>query len=107
MISSDNGEWVLDRDAFERAFSKRTKVLITNTPHNPTGKPFLSVIPFLLSSFEISLTLISSGKMFSRSELEFMGEVCRRHDVTIVSDEVYGRSVFGGNKHVHIASLPG
>jgi aspartate/methionine/tyrosine aminotransferase len=77
------GRWVLDFDCLEEAFSSRTRMVFLNTPHNPTGK------------------------VFSREELERVAELCIRHDVLAVSDEVYDRMVFDGRDHVRIASLPG
>jgi aspartate/methionine/tyrosine aminotransferase len=56
--------------------------LILNTPHNPTGK------------------------MFRREELETIAELCQRHDVLVISDEVYSEIVFGA-AHLPIATLPG
>ena len=47
------------------------------------------------------------GKMFTEEELELIGGVCAKHNVIIVTDEVYERVVFQGSKHVRIASLPG
>jgi aspartate/methionine/tyrosine aminotransferase len=77
------GQWVLDFDCLEQVFSPRTRMLFLNTPHNPTGK------------------------VFSREELERIGELCIRYDAIVVSDEVYDRMVFDGRQHIRIASLPG
>ena len=58
--------------------------MILNTPHNPTGK------------------------MFTVDELTAISAVVQRHPgVIVIADEVYENIVFDGNKHVHIASLPG
>lgn len=64
------------------AFSDRTKVVLLNTPHNPTGK------------------------VFTRAELDTIAELARRHDAWVVSDEVYEHLTFGV-LHVPIATLPG
>lgn len=64
------------------AFSDRTKVVLLNTPHNP------------------------SGKVFSREELEVVADLARRHDVWVISDEVYEHLTYGV-PHVPIATLPG
>ncbi len=64
------------------AFGPRTRALILNTPHNPTGK------------------------MFQREELEVIAALCRRHDVVVVSDEVYSEISFVA-PHLSIATLPG
>ena len=60
----------------------KTRAIIVNTPHNPTGK------------------------VFSPAELATIADVCRRHDVIAITDEVYEHLVFDG-EHVPLASLPG
>ncbi|MBC8132475.1 MAG: aminotransferase class I/II-fold pyridoxal phosphate-dependent enzyme [Deltaproteobacteria bacterium] len=75
-------DWTFDPAALSAAFGPRTRALILNTPHNPTGK------------------------MFSRTELETIAALCQRHDVTVISDEVYSEITFGA-VHVSIATLPG
>jgi aminotransferase len=56
---------------------------VINTPHNP------------------------SGKVFSRAELEFIAELCRRHDTLVVTDEIYEHIIYDGAHHLSIGSLPG
>lgn len=73
----------LDITVLEAAVSSRTRVLLLNTPHNPTGK------------------------VFSPAELEVLAEVARRHDLWVVSDEVYEHLTFDGLSHTPIATLPG
>ena len=73
----------LDITVLEAAVSPRTRVLLLNTPHNPTGK------------------------VFSPAELEVLAEVARRHDLWVVSDEVYEHLTFDGLSHTPIATLPG
>ena len=58
-------DWRFDPAALDAAFGPRTRALILNTPHNPTGK------------------------MFRREELETIAALCRRHDVVAITDEVY------------------
>jgi N-succinyldiaminopimelate aminotransferase len=65
------------------AFSPRTKALILNTPHNPTGI------------------------VFSRSELTLIADLCQEFDVLAITDEVYEHIVFDGRRHVRLATLPG
>jgi len=78
------GEFWFDPQTLERAFTPRTKAIIVNTPHNPTGK------------------------VFSSAELEFITGLCLRHNVVAISDEVYDQLVFDGpHRHISIASLPG
>jgi len=76
-------DWHYDRDALAAAFTRRTRLLLLNTPHNPTGK------------------------VFSRAELTEIADLCREHDVLVVTDEVYDRILFDGAKHVSLATLPG
>jgi N-succinyldiaminopimelate aminotransferase len=72
-----------DPDELRAAFSPRTKALILNTPHNPTGT------------------------VFSKSELGLIAELCREFDVLAITDEVYEHVVFEGGTHVRLATLPG
>ncbi|MBI4279750.1 MAG: aminotransferase class I/II-fold pyridoxal phosphate-dependent enzyme [Armatimonadetes bacterium] len=72
-----------DPEELGRAFTARTKAIIINTPHNP------------------------SGKVFARRELEIIAELCRRHDALAITDEVYEHILYDGHAHVSIASLPG
>ncbi|RIK16871.1 MAG: putative succinyldiaminopimelate transaminase DapC [Acidobacteria bacterium] len=73
----------LDVAALRAAVTDRTRVLLLNTPHNPTGK------------------------VFSREELEEVARVALEHDLVVVSDEVYEHLVFDGLQHVPVATLPG
>jgi aspartate/methionine/tyrosine aminotransferase len=75
-------DWRFEPARLEAAFGPRTRALILNTPHNPTGK------------------------MFQRQELEAIAALCRRHDVVVVADEVYSEISFGA-PHMSIATLPG
>jgi N-succinyldiaminopimelate aminotransferase len=75
-------DWAFDPQEVRRAFGPKTRALLLNTPHNPTGK------------------------VFSRDELELLGALCRQHGAVCVSDEVYEHLVYEG-KHVPMASLPG
>jgi N-succinyldiaminopimelate aminotransferase len=70
-------------DELRAAFSPRTKALILNTPHNPTGT------------------------VFSISELSYIAELCQEFDVLAITDEVYEHVVFDGGTHVRLATLPG
>jgi len=66
----------------EAAFTPNTRMVLLNSPHNPTGK------------------------VFSRTELELIAELCIRHDVLVVADEVYEHLVYDV-AHIPIATLPG
>ena len=75
-------DWSFDRTAFEKAVTKKTRAILLNTPHNPTGK------------------------VFSQEELEFLASVCRDRDLLCITDEVYEHLVYDG-KHLPMAKLPG
>jgi aspartate/methionine/tyrosine aminotransferase len=75
-------DWRFDPARLEAAVGPRTRALILNSPHNPTGK------------------------MFRREELEAIAALCLRHDLLVVADEVYSEIVFGA-PHLSIAALPG
>ena len=72
-----------DPDELRAAFSARTRVVLVNTPHNPTGA------------------------VFTREQLTLVGELAAEHDAVVVSDEVYEHMVFDGARHVPVAALPG
>lgn len=82
-LDLDDPECGFDPDALRAAFTAKTKAIIINTPHNPTGK------------------------VFGRSELELIADLCLRHDVLAVTDEVYEHLLYDGRTHHSIASLPG
>jgi N-succinyldiaminopimelate aminotransferase len=75
-------EFALDIDALQAAAGPRARVLLLNTPHNPTGR------------------------VLSRGELEAIARICIEHDLVCVSDEVYEHLVYDG-EHVPIATFPG
>ena len=72
-----------DPAALERAFSPKTRAILVNTPHNPTGK------------------------VFSRAELERIAELCALHGVIGITDEIYEHILFDGETHSSIWALPG
>ena len=76
-------EWNFDRGELRAAFSARTKGIIVNTPHNPTGK------------------------VFTREELEFIGALATEFDALIYTDEIYEHIVYDGRSHVYPFALPG
>jgi aspartate/methionine/tyrosine aminotransferase len=76
-------DWSFDPMEAAAAFGPRTRVLLLNTPHNPTGK------------------------VFSRDELAMLAELCQQWDVVVVTDEVYERIVFDAAEHLPLAILPG
>jgi aspartate/methionine/tyrosine aminotransferase len=75
-------DFAVDPDELRAAFSPKTRAILVNTPHNPTGK------------------------VFDRAELELIAELCRDHDCIAISDEVYENLVYEG-EHVRLATLDG
>lgn len=78
-----SADWVLDEVDFEKMFNKKTKAIIINSPHNPLGK------------------------VFDKSELEKIAELCKKWNVLCISDEVYEWLVYEPNQHIRICTLPG
>jgi N-succinyldiaminopimelate aminotransferase len=76
-------EYRLDGEALAAAVSDRTRLILINTPHNPTGR------------------------VFDATELEAVARVARERDLLVVTDEVYEHLVFGAGRHVPLATLPG
>ena len=75
-------DWSFDADELAAAFGPRTRLILLNSPHNPTGK------------------------VFGPAELAQIAELCCAHDILAVTDEVYEHLVFDGT-HVPLATLPG
>ncbi len=75
--------WWYDAAELEGAFGPRTRVVVVNSPHNPTGK------------------------VFSRAELEAIAALCLRHDAVALTDEVYEHLVYPPAAHLRLATLPG
>jgi aspartate/methionine/tyrosine aminotransferase len=75
--------WSFDPDEVRAAFGERTRAVVINTPHNPTGK------------------------VFTREELRFLADLCVEHDVIAITDEIYEYILYDGAEHVSIATLPG
>jgi len=73
----------LDLDSMAAAIGERTRLILLNTPHNPTGT------------------------VLTRAELEGVARLAIEHDLVVVTDEVYEHLVFDGSEHVPIATLPG
>ena len=76
----ENG-WKLTPDEFEDAMSPMTKMIILNTPGNPTGS------------------------VYTKDELKALGDIAAGEGIVILSDEIYEKLVYGGHEHVSIASL--
>jgi len=78
-----SASWKLDMNEFTSLFNPKTKAIILNSPNNPLGK------------------------VFTRHELTEIADLCKKHDVLVISDEVYEWLVYTPNEHVRIASLDG
>lgn len=76
-------DWSFDRDELAAAFNERTRAVILNTPHNPTGK------------------------VFSREEMEYIASLCQKWGVYVFTDEPYEHIIFDGAKHIAMATIPG
>jgi len=77
-------DWSIDEAELRAAFNDRTRAIIVNTPHNPTGK------------------------VFTRAELDLISELCQRHDVLCFTDEIYEHIHYlGDGGHVPPATVPG
>jgi len=79
--TTERNGWKMRASDFENAMTPRTKMLILNTPGNPTGS------------------------VYTREELEGIVEVAAEEDIYILSDEIYEKLVYDDTKHVSIASL--
>jgi aminotransferase len=75
-------DWSFDPDELRAAFGPKTRAIVLNTPHNPTGK------------------------VYSRSELELIAALCQEHDAVCITDEIYEHLVYRG-VHLSIATLAG
>lgn len=75
--------WNFDEEELRKAFNPRTRAIIINTPNNPTGK------------------------VFTREELTFIGELCQKWGVMAFTDEIYEHILYDNHQHVAMASLPG
>jgi len=83
VVTLRGNDFSFDPDELSAAFTPKTKLLLLNTPHNPTGK------------------------VFNRSELETIARIAIENDVIVVTDEVYEHLVYEGHEHIPIATLPG
>ncbi len=75
-------EWTVDFDYVESVITERTRVVLVNSPHNPTGK------------------------VFTEQELKKLAQLCIKHDLIAITDEVYEHIVFEGN-HLSLAQIAG
>ena len=76
-------DFAVDEASLRAAFSARTRMVLLNTPHNPTGK------------------------VFTRAKLDLVCALAREHDAWVVTDEVYEHLIFDGVEHIAVSTLPG
>lgn len=76
-------EWTFDPEELRAAVSERTRAILVNTPHNPTGR------------------------VLSRDELRTIADLCIERDLIAITDEVYEHLVFDGLEHIPLATLDG
>ncbi|HXI86262.1 MAG TPA: aminotransferase [Parvularculaceae bacterium] len=76
-------EWRIDEDALSRALSAKTKLIVLNTPHNPTGH------------------------VVDRDERDIVAAIARDHDLIVICDEVYEHLLFDGRAHRPLMTMPG
>ncbi|VVA25311.1 PREDICTED: aminotransferase [Prunus dulcis] len=82
-VALDPPQWTLDPNKFINSFTGRTKAVVLNSPHNPTGK------------------------VFTKDELEIIAGECRTRNCLAITDEVYEHITFNSEKHISLASFPG
>ncbi len=80
----ERAQFSFDPDELRRAFTSKTRAILVNTPHNPTGK------------------------VFTQAELQLIADLCSHHGVIAITDEVYERLTFeAALPHIRLATLPG
>src|SRR5438105_2432680 len=75
-------DWKIDQDKLRSAFSNKTRAIVVNTPHNPTGR------------------------VFTREEISMIAELCQKYDAIAITDEIYEHIRYAGGHHV-LATWPG
>ncbi|WP_164668787.1 pyridoxal phosphate-dependent aminotransferase [Virgibacillus doumboii] len=79
--ADEQNNFKLTSEQLERAITPRTKAMIINSPSNPTGM------------------------VYDKNELQKLGEICQKHEVLIISDEIYEKLIYTNDKHVSVAQL--
>jgi aminotransferase len=84
LYQHEDRDWQFDRDELARAFNDKTRAIIINTPNNPTGK------------------------VFTRDGLQFIADLCTRHNALAITDEIYEHIIYDdASPHISIATLDG
>jgi aspartate/methionine/tyrosine aminotransferase len=81
-VPFDRPNWTLDGDRLKKAFNKKTKAIVLNTPHNPTGR------------------------VMTREEMTLIADLCKKHDAWVITDEPYEHIRYAGDHYV-MATFPG
>ena len=81
-VPLDPPDWTLDLDKLRKAVTKKTKAIVVNTPHNPTGR------------------------VFTRAEMDAIAKLCIEHNIWAFTDEIYEHIRYAGEHHV-LATWPG
>jgi len=76
-------EWRIERDRIEAAISPRTRAILFNNPHNPTGR------------------------LYGADEMQVIADIAVKHDLTVISDEVWEHILLDGQTFIPLATLPG
>ncbi|AVH20954.1 pyridoxal phosphate-dependent aminotransferase [Nocardia cyriacigeorgica] len=82
-LVADGDRFVLDLDSLRAAITPKTRMIMVNSPHNPTGT------------------------VLDRHDLTAIAELACEHDLLVLADEVYEHLVFDGAEHISLATLPG
>lgn len=82
-VSLEPPRYELDLEKLRRAFSKKTRAVLLNTPHNPTGR------------------------VFTRAELDGVAALCREFDAVCITDEIYDQIIYDDRAHIPMATLDG
>ncbi|MFA4861246.1 pyridoxal phosphate-dependent aminotransferase [Methanoregula sp.] len=77
------GDFSIDEEAWKKAVTRKTRAIILNTPNNPTGK------------------------IFTKSELSFIRDLCVENNLVALTDEIYEHIVYDGKKHISLGLLDG
>src|SRR5262245_48401952 len=80
-VPLERPDWRLDPDRLRSAFNKKTKAIILNTPHNPTGR------------------------VFTQEEMQLVAELCEQYDAWVITDEIYEHIRYAGD-HLVMATFP-
>ena len=83
LVEGEDGRFGLDVEGLRAAVTPRTRAILVNSPHNPTGT------------------------VFTRAELEALAALCVEHDLIAICDEVYEHLVFDDAEHIPLVTLPG